>query len=119
MFKPNCAIKNASNVHTNVTTITFTPGLLLGSKFLSIDEQILLLIPAIIFTAVDTEPKTISIEIIGLKISGANPLFTRIIRGIDSLAKSGSFIIAVSPRTASKHIKPFTKNPYTIDVLAK
>ena len=38
---------------------------------------------------------------------------------MDSFAKSGSFIIAVSPRTANKHIKPFTKNPYTIDVFAK
>ena len=112
-------MKKASNVHTNVTTITFTPGLLLGSKLLSIDEHILLLIPAIIFTAVDTEPNTISIEIIGLKTSGAKPLFTSIIRGMDSFAKSGSFIIAVSPRTANKHIKPFTKNPYIIDVFAK
>ena len=47
-------------------------------------------IPAIILTAVETEPSTISIDIIGLNNEGATPLLTRIRRGILSVAKLGS-----------------------------
>ena len=91
----------------------------MGSKFLFSEAHILLLIPAIILTAVEIDPRTISIEIIGLKSSGANPLLTRRIRGIASVAKSGSFIMAVSPSTAKSTINPFTKKPYIIDVFAE
>ena len=85
---------------------------------MSIAAHIRFDIPAIIFTAVDTEPKTIKIEIIGLNKSGATPLFTRIKRGIASFWKSGLSVIAISPTTAIKIITIFTKNPITIEVFA-
>ena len=75
-------------------------------------------IPAIMFTAVDTEPSTISTEIMGRSRLGATPLFTRIISGMLSVAKLGSSVIAIRPRTAISTIIAFTKKPYTMEVFA-
>ena len=97
-------MRNATMVHTNVTMITFFPGLAVGSKFLSMATHTRLDIPAIILTAVETEPKTISTEMIGRSSSGATPLLTRISSGMLSVAKFSSFVTAISPRTAIRQI---------------
>ena len=73
---------------------------------------------AIMFTAVDTEPRMIRIEMIGRRTSGAGPLFTRIISGMDAFPNSGSFVIAVRPRTAMMQMRPLTKKPMVMEAFA-
>ena len=116
--KPNCATQKHTRLKTNVQIITFLVGFALGSKSLSIKWQKRVTPAEIMLTAVETAPRIIKIEIIGVSALAPGPLLTNVNTGMDALAYAFVCTIANNPITEIKTIMLLTIIPVTATLIA-